>query len=243
MTTPAGARGPVAGSLLAALPGIAATELSELGTGRVFESGRVLLREGELSTHVYLLLDGLVKVTATTPEGGFALLAIRAGGDLVGELAGLDGQPRSATVTAAGSLTARVISEPVFNDFLGRNADAAVAVSRSMAGKLRWATRRRIDFSGCEVRIRLARILVELAATYGEQGQTGIRVAVSLTQPELAALVGAAEPTVHQALAGFRRTGLIRTGYRSVEILDLPALRAVATGQGERAAGNPADTG
>lgn len=240
MVTPGGA--PVAGSLLASLPGDAAAELRALGTRRVCESGRVLLREGELSTHVYLLLDGIVKVTATTPEGGFALLAIRAAGDLVGELAGLDGQPRSATVTAAGRLTARVISEPVFNDFLGRHATAAVAVSRSMAGKLRWATRRRVDFSGCEVRVRLARVLVELAATYGERGETGIRVAVSLTQPELAALVGAAEPTVHLALAGFRRAGVIRTGYRSVEVLDLPGLRAVATGQGERGSTSRPDT-
>jgi CRP-like cAMP-binding protein len=228
MSTSADRPRPVAGTLLASLPAPAAAELSALGTGCSLAVGKVLLHQGELSAHVYLLLAGVVKVTATTPEGGFALLAIRVAGDLVGELAGLDGQPRSATVTAAGSVAARVISQPVFNDFLNRHAEVGVAVSRSVAGKLRWATRRRVDFGGCEVRVRLARVLVELAAAYGEQARDGIRIAVPLTQPELAALVGAAEPTVHQALAVFRRSGLIGTGYRSTTVFDLPALRTVA---------------
>jgi CRP-like cAMP-binding protein len=243
MIMPAGVPRPAAGTLLATLSGPAAAELAELGTRRGFAAGKVLLREGELSTHVYLLLGGLVKVTATTSEGGFALLAIRVAGDLVGELAGLDGQPRSATVTAAGSVAARVIAQPVFNDFLNRHADAGIAVGRSVAGKLRWATRRRIDFGGCEVRVRLARVLVELADAYGARVSTGIRIGVPLTQPELAALVGAAEPTVHQALAGFRRNGVIGTGYRSTTVLDLPALRVVAAGRDDRSTGNRADTG
>jgi CRP-like cAMP-binding protein len=228
-----------AGSLLAALTPGAADELVRLGTGCRFTSGTVLLREGESSTHVYFLLDGIVKVTATTPEGGFALLAIRATGDLVGELAGLDGQPRSATVTAAGTVAARVIAQPVFNGYLNRHADAAVAVGRSVAAKLRWATRRRIDFSGREVRVRLARVLVELAGSYGVRTPAGVRIGVPLTQPELAALVGAAEPTVHQALAALRRDRVVDTGYRSTTILDPPALRAVAHVPDEGTAGQP----
>jgi CRP-like cAMP-binding protein len=68
--------------LLATLSGPVAAQLAKLGTRRPFAASEVLLREGELSTHVYLLLAGLVKVTATTPEGGFALLAIRVAGDL-----------------------------------------------------------------------------------------------------------------------------------------------------------------
>lgn len=219
---------PTAGSLLAALSPSAADDLMRLGTGCRFASRTVLLREGDLSTHVYLLMGGIVKVTATTPEGGFALLAIRAAGDLIGELAGLDGQPRSATVTAAGDVVARVISQPVFNGYLNRHADAAVAVSRTVAAKLRWATRRRIDFSGSEVRVRLARVLVELATTYGERTSVGVRIGVPLTQPELAALVGAAEPTVHQALAALRKDKVVDTGYRSTTVLDPSALRAIA---------------
>ena len=68
--------------------------------------GLVLIREGDPGTAVYLLLAGSVKVTGATDEGG-SLLAIRVGGDLVGELAVLDGRPRVATVTTPGPVLSR----------------------------------------------------------------------------------------------------------------------------------------
>lgn len=67
--------------------------------------------------------------------------------------------------------------------------------------KLRWATRRRVDFGGHEALVRLARVFLELARSYGVPAGAGVEIAVPLTQPELAGLVGAAEPTVHRALA------------------------------------------
>ncbi|WP_158891097.1 Crp/Fnr family transcriptional regulator [Amycolatopsis anabasis] len=215
-------------SLLAGLPAATVEELLGLGTFREFGPERVLLREGEVSVHAYLLLSGCVKVTATTPEGRLALLAIRVGGELIGELAGLDGEPRVATVTTAGRLRARLISRAEFHGFLARHPDAALAVSRSVGAKLRWATRRRVDFGGCEVRVRLARVLVELAAGYGKRVGAGIEIGVSLTQPELAALVGAAEPTVHKALAELRRRRIVDTGYRRTTIRDYDRILAVA---------------
>lgn len=215
-----------ANSLLSALSRATTAELLTLGTHTEFEPGRVLVRENESSTHVYVLLDGCVKVTATTPEGGFALLSIRAGGELVGELACLDGQPRSATVTAVNRVRARVLSQATFQNFLAHHPDAAVAISRSVGAKLRWATRRRIDFSGSRVRVRLARVLIELAPTYGWPTAEGIEI--PLSQPELAAAVGAREPSVHKVLTGLRRDGLISTGYGRITLLDLPRLREVA---------------
>jgi CRP-like cAMP-binding protein len=121
-----------------------------------------------------------------------------------------------------------VITQATFHRFLVQYPDAAVAVVRSVGGKLRWATQRRIDFSGLEVRLRLARVLVELASAYGLETAGGVEIAVALAQPELAALVGAAEPTVHKALADFRRRRIIVTGYRCIRVVDLPALRVIA---------------
>jgi CRP/FNR family cyclic AMP-dependent transcriptional regulator len=222
-----------ANSLLATLPPPARDELLRLGTRREFRPGQILLREGEPSTHVILLVRGCVKVTATAPTGGLALLAIRVGGEIIGELAGLDGQPRSATVTAAGLVRARIMKQSTFHDFLTHHPRAAVAVSRTVGAKLRWATRRRVDFSGYEVPVRVARVLAELADSHGERTSAGVEIQVPLTQPELAALVGAAEPTVHKALAGLRRAQVIKTGYRHMTIRDPTRLRAAADPDGE----------
>lgn len=216
------------GSFLAGLPPRASSAFLQLGTAKEFAAETVLVREGDPTTHVYLLLNGCVKVTGTTPEGQLALLAIRVGGDLVGELAAMDSKPRTATVITAGRVQARIVSRAEFRRFLSQVPEAALAVTTSVGAKLRWATRRRIDFGSREVRIRLARVLVELSSSYGIQAGDHLELGVSLTQPELAALVGAAEPTVHRALAQLRRANVVETGYRRLRIHDQSRLAALA---------------
>lgn len=215
------------GSFLAGLPTSARAPMLALGTVRDYAPGSILLREGERTSHVLVLLKGLGKVTATSPEGHTSLLSIRTAGDLVGELASMDNEPRIATVTAVGQVRARVVGQPEFLRYLTAHPDVALAVSGSVGAKLRWATRRRIDFGAHEVHVRVARVLVELTTTYGsDEGDVG----VPLTQPELAALVGAAEPTVHRALSHLRREGVVVTGYRRVVVRDRVRLEAIAVG-------------
>jgi CRP/FNR family cyclic AMP-dependent transcriptional regulator len=203
-------------------------ELLGLGVERSYEPDDTLLREGERTRQVYVLLTGRVRVTAENEDGKVALLAIRTHGELVGELACLDGEPRAATVTADARETVqvRVISHADFRTFVGRHPEVGMAVSRSVGAKLRWATRRRIDFNEPVPR-RLARVLHELAEQYGDTcgGQVTLE---PYTQPDLAALVGAAQPTTQKALAGLRRAGLIDTGYRSVTIRNMVELSTFA---------------
>jgi CRP-like cAMP-binding protein len=217
------------GSLLDDLTPTSRADLLALGVPRRYRPGEVLLVEGEYSTHVILLRAGHVKVTARLDDDqGVALLAIRAGGDTVGELAALDGRPRSATVTAVDRVEANVISKAELHDFLRRDSTAALALSRTVSSRLRSATRRRIDFAGCEVKVRLARILAELAHAYGRDTPAGRAIGVTLTQPELAALVGAAEVTVHKTLRDLRSEGIVATGYRNITVLDEGRLRKLA---------------
>lgn len=187
-------------------------------------SGRVLIREGDHTRTIFLLLEGTVKVSGAT-DCGEALLAIRVGGDVVGELSALDNRPRLATVTTVGQVTARIIKQGEFLGFLSRNPDLALAVTRGVSDKLRSATARRIDFSGCNVATRFARVLLELAVRYGEQTSTGTVIRCPLTQAELAKLVGAGEPTVQRALRKLRADGVVATRYRVTTVLDLAALR------------------
>jgi CRP/FNR family transcriptional regulator, cyclic AMP receptor protein len=67
-----------------------------------FRKGQTLISEGEQADDIFLLLDASVKVSAQLDAGGRALLAIRIGGDVVGEIAAMDGGTRSATVSACG---------------------------------------------------------------------------------------------------------------------------------------------
>jgi CRP-like cAMP-binding protein len=203
------------------LPDTIRAELLRLGTVVQFDTGRFLLREGEESTHVLLLLTGWVKITASTEGGHVTLLGLRFGGDLIGELASLGERNRSASAVAGCHVEACVLPWQTFQSFLAGHADASLAVSRAVGVKLYWANRRRIDMGAHEVPVRLARVLIELAEASGVW-------TVPLTQAELAALTGASEPAVHKAITELRRRGVLATGYGRTIITDVPQLRTVA---------------
>jgi CRP-like cAMP-binding protein len=215
-------------SLLGVLPAPARRELLELGVEARFEAGTVLLSEGARDRHVLLLLSGFAKVTATAANGETSLLAVRVGGDTVGEMAAMDGAPRSATVTACGPMSVRVLQPGVLHGLLVRRPEVSVALTAIVSDRLRWANRRRLDFRGYPAKVRLARLLVELATAYGRPQDGGVVVGYRLTQPEMAALTGAAATTVHKSLRELREDGVLESGYGTTTIRDLSALRELA---------------
>lgn len=215
-------------SLLGAVPPHVCQEVLTLGVPVRFDPGEVLLREGDDGRHVLVLLSGFAKVTARVENGEESLLAVRVGGDIVGEMSAMDGAPRSATVTACGTVASRLVQLDTLLLLLARRPEVHLALTGIMADRLRWANRRRLDFRGYPAKVRLARLLVELATSYGRPTRRGLELGCRLTQPELAALTGAAETTIHKGLRELRRAGLLETGYGITVIRDLPHLRQLA---------------
>lgn len=199
-----------------------------LGVQACYPTGRVIIRESEQTSFVLIMLDGVVKATGRTHDDRDALLAVRMGGDLVGELAAVDGGPRSATVITCGSVVARVVTRGDFLDCMQRDPRLSHAVNASIVTKLRAANAYRVDFTGCDAATRLARVLHQIAMTYGEPVGKGAVIRWPITQPELATLSGTTEPTVYRTLRRLREAGVVATGYRTVRIVDLARLRSIA---------------
>jgi CRP-like cAMP-binding protein len=217
------------GTFLGSLPPSVAAGLVAESTRKRFDSGRVLIREGDTETHVILLLSGFVKVT-TTVEGHETLLGIRLPGEVVGEIGALTGEPRTATVTACGRVDAGVLSQSRFEGFLARRPDAARLIAGAVARQLRWANRRRSDFAAFPAHIRLARLLSEIAEVCGRERPDGsVEIAVPLSQPELAAMIAIGQATVQKAMHELRDAGLISTGYRRLVLLDPVRLAKLAS--------------
>ncbi|SEG49281.1 cAMP-binding domain of CRP or a regulatory subunit of cAMP-dependent protein kinases [Actinacidiphila yanglinensis] len=206
----------------------AADRATLLGLGHrvVYPAGQITIHEADTSDFALLLLGGTVKVTAHALDGREALLAVRMAGDLVGELAGIDGQPRTGTVTACGRVLARYILRAELLECTNKHPAIGLALSASVVAKLRTATTRIVDFTGCDVLGRLARILHHLAVTYRLPGRNEAQL--PLSQPEMATLVGAAESSIHKALRALRESGAVVTGYRRITILDLEHLARIA---------------
>ncbi|MFI7078935.1 Crp/Fnr family transcriptional regulator [Micromonospora sp. NPDC049903] len=217
-----------AGSFLAGLPENDRAVMLAAGSPRSWRPRDLIIREGDTGTAVILLLRGHVRVLGHKADGNPTLLAVRVPGDLIGELAVLDGGPRSASVVAAAAASGRVTPAADFRRLLDDRPELAGAVRRVVTAKLRMANRHRVDVGGDPVRVRIARLLVHMGEVYGRPVSDGILVDVPLSHSDLAELVAAAEPSVQRALAGLKRDGAVTLGYRRVVITDAGRLRTVA---------------
>ncbi|HXL88725.1 MAG TPA: Crp/Fnr family transcriptional regulator [Streptosporangiaceae bacterium] len=215
-------------SLLASVGEASRDRLLDCGTMREYPADRRLITQGDTSTFVVVLLDGVVKVTSVSSGGREALISVRVGGDLLGELAAIDSGPRSCTATACGLVMGCVIMQADFLAVLARDRSLAAAVTRSMVAKLRAGTERQMDFAVFDAPTRFARVLRELADTYGERSGNRVTMSWPVTQSELASLASVAEPTAQKALRQLRQAGVLSTGYRSLTIEDFSALNQIA---------------
>jgi CRP/FNR family transcriptional regulator, cyclic AMP receptor protein len=222
------------GTLMSRLDPQAADELLHLAAGKVYQPGAVLIRQGAVGTHVYLLepaphgTSACVKVTATSENGIETLFGIRAAGDIVGEIAVLGRGRRTATVTACSPLIGHPIPADIFMSFLTRRPPAWHAVSLMIADRLDWANHRRLDLAGYDVTVQIARVILNIVDLYGRCSSNTGDLGVSLSQPELGSLVGASKEAAAKAVKRLREMGLIETRYRAIIVRDMAGLRAAA---------------
>lgn len=215
-------------SLLGGMPVGARATLLALGGRRTYRHGQRLIREGARDTYVVVLCAGFVKVTGELDDGRDSLLAIRTRGDTVGELAALDDAPRSATVTACGPVEGRVVLQRDFLRFLRDHPDAAFAVNRMNAARLRWANQRRLDFHGFDASARISRAIAELIRAYGRPTARGLRCVVRVTQAELAALAATSRESVEKTVHELREEGIIDWRYATFTVVDRRRLHELA---------------
>ncbi|WP_030456271.1 Crp/Fnr family transcriptional regulator [Herbidospora cretacea] len=198
-------------------------DLRARGRTRTWGRGEIVFTQGDPSTWVLLVLSGKVKISAATESGTDVVLAVRGPGAVVGEMASIDGQPRSATVTAVEPVEGLAIRD--FAGFLRENGRVAVLIMRTVTERLRDADRKRIEYGVLDTAVRVANRLVELAERYGEPVPGGVSLELPLSQDELASWVGSSREAVNKALRGLRDRGLIETGRRRVLINDMDGLR------------------
>lgn len=186
------------------------------------EGGTTLVRHGEVGTHCYAILQGEVVVTATTIQGTTVVLGRRGPGSVIGELAALDAEPRSATVTADGPVEAVALSADAFESLLRERPELAIAEIRRLGRQLRVLSERYV-IRGEELRTRVVGLLL---TNLDETGETTLRS----TRQELADWIGATREAVTRALRRLEDAGLITLGRGTVTVVDRPSLDRLRTG-------------
>ena len=207
-----------------------AAEFVGLGHHARYQTGDALLRQGERSDRVSVIVAGRVRVVRITRHGEEILLALRGPGDVIGELAAIDPAPRTATVNAIEDVRALTITGRAFTDFLRRHPHLLLAIARTLAARLRESDRRLVEGRAEDTRTRLARQLLDLAVRYGRVADRGLELDVPLSQEQLASLVGASREAVSLALRDLRECGGVLTGRMRITIVDVDVVRTAAFG-------------
>jgi CRP/FNR family transcriptional regulator, cyclic AMP receptor protein len=193
---------------------------------RVVERGQVLFWQDEPGESMFVLLEGAVKLVVSSRDGGVVELARLVAPASFGELAVLDGGPRSATAEAVERSTLVAITRAEVLRLVHSEEQVAEALLRLLGTMVRRTTRQVTDLALLSLPGRVAAKLLELADPAGE-GPARTR---RLTQVELATMVGAARQSVNQAMRMLEARGYIRTAGHAVEILDPQSLRRLAGG-------------
>jgi CRP/FNR family cyclic AMP-dependent transcriptional regulator len=196
---------------------------------RRFRRGEVIFHAGDPGDALFLIMTGEIKISLPSETGDEAILATLRVGDVFGELALLDGAPRSATATCLVATETVVLPRVAFRELIATEPAVRDALLASLAGELRRLTMHVEELHFLDMTGRVAARLVRLAGEVGRSDGDGvIRLPSTLTQGELAAMVGSTRQTVNKLLGQFADDGLIRLDRSGMVIADLPGLVEMA---------------
>jgi CRP/FNR family transcriptional regulator, cyclic AMP receptor protein len=221
---------PVAESL-ASIPffgGLERDVLERVASGmrsRRFRRGEVIFHLGDPGEALFIIVAGEVKISLPSEAGDEAILARLQPGDVFGELALLDGAPRSATATALGVVETVVLPRSSFRQLIAEEPAVRDALLASLAAELRRLTTHVEELHFLDITGRLAACLARLATDGGTPAPDGaIRLASTLTQGDLASMVGSTRQSVNKLLGQFADDGLVRVERDAIVVLDLDRL-------------------
>jgi CRP-like cAMP-binding protein len=215
-------------SFLGRLDAADAEALRTAGIERRYARGTAIFHQGDDSAFAVILLEGRVKVVLMTPQGRELIVAFAGPGDLLGELAVIEGSPRSGSVYTIESVRALIVPGAALERLLATRPSLTLAVLRGVARRLQSADAQRLEFAGHDVLGRVARAIVELCDRYGRSVEEGVEITLPLSQDELAAWTSSSREGVAKALRVLRELGWVGTARRRTLVLDLPALRRYA---------------
>ena len=203
-------------------------DLSEAGRTWIYKPGSIMCNEGDLATHLFVLVTGSVKIISVTAHGDRRVVALRGHGDVIGEISGETTGQRTATVQAIDEVHALIVGYERFGRFLESHPLAARLYLHVMIQRWGEAAAMISTLSVTTGMQRLAALLLQLAGRDGNGTDGEVRIAIPLSQEELAGLASTSRTTVTRALRSWRRRGFIRTGQRQIRILDQQALQRAA---------------
>lgn len=204
------------------------TELAALGQRlqrKRYHAGQVIFQRGDPGSSLLLITSGQVRIALTSSAGKEVLLTLLGPGDFFGDLALLDGEPRSADALAHTECELWSLQRTEFLGFLEAHASVAKDLLSIMSHRLRRNADLIEEVAFLDVGARLARLLLSLMAERGSRSEDRVVIAGKLTQSDLANMVGATRESVNKWLATYQRQGLVAWDKTQLIVRDPEGLR------------------
>jgi CRP-like cAMP-binding protein len=191
---------------------------------RTVEKGATIFAKGDRGSSLFAILEGQVKVISFSAQGKYAVLNVLSPGDIFGEIALLDGGERTADVVAISDCKLIVIERRDFLPLVHSSPDISQKLIEVLCARLRNTSRQVEEVMFLDLSAKLAKTLLRLRENMG-----GPRI--SLTQSEIAQMIGASRESTNKQLRDWENLKLIHLERGEIVLMDIASLAAIADGR------------
>ena len=213
-------------SLFRDLPAAVIEHLGSYMKTRRVVRGTTIFAKGDPGTGLMGVLAGTVKVSVASADGKDIVLNLFHEGEVFGEIALLDGRPRTADATAMSDCELVVIERRDFVPFLSDHPDVMLKFIEILCSRLRRTSEQVQDITFLNLPTRLAKTLLQLTAA--EDGSATARKA-AVTQREISQMIGISRESTNKQLRAWAKRGWIRLERGGVNVVAPDKLAAIAT--------------
>jgi CRP-like cAMP-binding protein len=213
-------------SLFRDLPAAVIEHLGSYMKTRRVVRGTTIFAKGDPGTGLMGVLAGTVKVSVASADGKDIVLNLFHDGEVFGEIALLDGRPRTADATAMSDCELVVIERRDFVPFLSNHPDVMLKFIEILCSRLRRTSEQVQDITFLNLPTRLAKTLLQLTAA--EDGSATARKA-AVTQREISQMIGISRESTNKQLRAWAKRGWIRLERGGVNVVAPDKLAAIAT--------------
>ena len=211
------------------LPERTLQRISALAGRKLYQKGAVIFSQGDPGDALYGVASGRVRISASGAGGREVFLNIMEPGDTFGEIAVMDGLPRTAGATALERTALIVLKRVDFLALVEREPQIALHLLKLLCQRLRWTSELVEESAFLSGPARLAKRLLILAELHGRPSGAGSAREMQISQAELAHFLGISRQIVNQHLGEWAKAGWVRLGRGRIVIDDPAALKVLAT--------------
>lgn len=208
-------------------------DLGELARGarlRTWSAGGLIFARGDAGDMMLAIVEGRIRLSLSSARGREIVLATLGPGALIGEIALIDGEPRSADATAVRQTTCLVLPRTTFEAVATTRPQVSLALARHLCALVRSTNFQMESIALYDLQTRLVRFLLSLLARQEAPPPGGRqRLVLGLTQGEVAAILGATRPKVSMAFQALAATGALHSEGEAL-VCDVALLARLAEG-------------